>query len=118
MLQLSGIAILSQTSNLVEPRVALFRVHGRVAFATRGAKLEPRYNGAVPRTKPEFRFPAGVESIWRNSPNLELCSQFRDVDAPTFFAHIRRVKCERCVAAFRQLDGESRLIAYLMRNRN
>jgi hypothetical protein len=74
--------------------------------------------GMARMKKPEFRFPPEVEAIWRNSPNLEPCPEFREVDAPTFLAHIRRDKCERCFAVFRQLDGELRLINYLMRGRN
>jgi hypothetical protein len=30
-------------------------------------------------------------------------------------AHIKKDKCERCLAVYRQLDEESRLIAFLMR---
>ena len=43
------------------------------------------------------------------------CPEFWDADKRTFFAHIRRDKCERCVLALCELDEVSRRMVALMR---
>jgi len=89
-----------------------------MAHFERGSNLDPD-SGIMPRKKkPPFQFPPEIVAILRRSPNLTLCPKFRRAGIDKVFAHIRNDKCERCLAVWRQLDEESKLIAFLMRSRN
>jgi len=70
------------------------------------------------KKKPVFEFPPEVRAIWRNSPNLTLCGKFRRAGLDKVEEHIRKDKCERCLAVYWQLEEESALICFLMRSRN
>ena len=70
------------------------------------------------KKKPEFKWPPEIEAIWRNSPQLTLCPKFRRAGVDKVVAHIRKDKCERCLAVWRQLESEWSLIRFLRRSRN
>lgn len=70
------------------------------------------------RKKPAFEFPPEVRAIWHAAPNLTLCPKFRHVGADEVLEHIKRDKCERCLAVLRQLQKEMDLIIYLTSGRN
>ena len=70
------------------------------------------------KKKPDY-FPPEVCEIWRTAPNLKPCRpKFGRVGFDKFVEHIRKDKCEQCLLLYRQLDYESRLIAFLRRSRN
>jgi hypothetical protein len=72
-----------------------------------------------PRTKkPDYEFPPEIQAIWQAAPNLTFCPKFRRASADKVLEHIKQDKCERCVAAYWQLDKESSLISYLRSVRN
>jgi len=57
-------------------------------------------------------------AVLRTSPNLKPCKKFRKVNAAKFVQHLNEGKCEQCVAFFRQLDKEQRMMKLLRDNRN
>ena len=70
------------------------------------------------KKKPDWDFPPEIRAIWRTAPNLTPCPRFRRVSTDKFFAHLKKERCERCLAVWQQSEKESELIAFLMRNRN
>ena len=68
--------------------------------------------------KPDFEFPPEVRAIWHVASNLTLCPKFRRAGADKVLAHIKKEKCERCLAVYRQWQKESNLISYLKSSRN
>ena len=70
------------------------------------------------KEKPKFEFPPEIRAIWHSAPNLTLCPKFRKVGAEKVLEHIKRDKCERCLAVYRQLAKEADMIAFLMNGRN
>jgi hypothetical protein len=70
------------------------------------------------KEKKDWDFPPEVRAIWDAAPDPQPCPEYRDAPADVFFEHIKKDRCERCLAAYRQLDYESRLICYLRRGRN
>ena len=58
----------------------------------------------------------GVEDHLRTENDSHMpCPELWDADKATFFAHISRDKCERCVLALCELDEASRRMVDLMR---
>ena len=58
----------------------------------------------------------GVEAHVRTENDSHMpCPELWDADKATFFAHISRDKCERCVLALCELDEASRRMLDLMR---
>jgi hypothetical protein len=70
------------------------------------------------KTKPGFEFPSEIRAIWHAAPNLTLCPKFRKAGADEVLEHIKRDKCERCLAVCRQLAKESDMIDFLRNSRN
>jgi hypothetical protein len=70
------------------------------------------------RANAQFEFLPEVRAIWHAAPNLTFCPKFRRASADKVLGHIKKDKCERCLAVYRQLDKESSLIVYLMSGRN
>lgn len=70
------------------------------------------------KKKPDFEFPPEIRAIWRTAPNLTLCPKFRRASADKVLEHIKQDKCERCVAAYRQLAKEADVISFLRSSRN
>ena len=90
----------------------------RPRFAIESRYL-PAVGGSLPRKrKPTWDFPPEIRAILSRSPNLTLCPRFRRASAEKVVAHIKRDKCERCLAVYRQLEEESDLICFLRRSRN
>ena len=84
-------------------------------FSVMGSPLEV----SLPRKKkPTWDFPPEVRAIWHASPNLTLSPRFRRASADKVLAYIKKDKCERCLAVYRQLEEERNLICFLMRDRN
>jgi len=57
-------------------------------------------------------------AVLRSSPNLEPCQKFRKVSAKRFVEHLNKGKCEQCLAFFRMLDKEQRMMTILRESRN
>ena len=73
----------------------------------------------MPRRKKPAYFPPWIRAIWQNSLYLKPCRpKYGRVGMDKFIEHIKKDKCEQCVALHRQLDYESTLIAFLKRSRN
>jgi hypothetical protein len=98
-------------SRLIHPTFIGFAYAARVGYESDGVKQI---------------FPAQIKGISSDaflSPNRKR-DWLTDSEANrlhtlvSILRQIRRDKCERCFAVFRQLDGELRLINYLMRGRN
>ena len=71
------------------------------------------------KKKPDVDFPPWIRAIWQDSPNLKPCRpKYGRVSMDKFTEHIKKDKCEQCLALHRQLDYESRLIAFLQRSKN
>ena len=70
------------------------------------------------KKKHAFKWPPEIVAIWKAAPKVTVCRKFCKAGLDKVAEHIRKDKCERCLAAYRQLDEESKLIAFLMRNRN
>jgi hypothetical protein len=70
------------------------------------------------KTKAPWNFPPEIRAIWHAAPELRLCPKFRRASIEKLHEHIKDDNCERCLAVYRQLDEESELICFLMRNRN
>ncbi len=71
------------------------------------------------KKKPEFKFPPEMLAVWKStSPQLTLCPKFRRAGFDKVLEHIKKDKCERCLAVYRQLNRESDLIWFLRSSRN
>ena len=71
------------------------------------------------RKKPDWDFPPEVRARWRTAPNLKPCRpKFGKVGFDKFIEHIKKDKCKQCFLLYRQLNYESRLIAFLRQARN
>ena len=56
-------------------------------------------------------FPPEVQAVWHAAPNLTLCPKFRHRGFDQVLAHIKKDNCERCRAAWRQLNEKCALIS-------
>jgi len=72
----------------------------------------------MPHKKRNHGLPEEVLAVLRISPNLEPCRKFRKVSAAKFVEHLNEGKCEQCLAFFRMLDKEQRMMAFLRKSRN
>ena len=72
----------------------------------------------MPRKKRNGGLPDEVLAVLRSSPNLEPCRRFRNADIFKLVEHFNEGKCERCLAFFRQLDKEQRMMTFLRESRN
>ena len=72
----------------------------------------------MPRKKPNCGLPEEVLAVLRSSPNLEPCRKFRKVNAAKFVEHLNEGRCEQCLAFFRMLNKEQRMMAFLRESRN
>ncbi len=72
----------------------------------------------MPRKKRNHGLPEEVLAVLRSSPNLEPRRKFRKADIFKFAEHLNEGKCEECLAFFRQLDKEQRMMKFLRDNRN
>lgn len=70
------------------------------------------------RKKQNHGLPEEVLAVLRGSPNLEPCRKFRKVSAARFVEHLNEGRCEQCLAFFRMLDKEQRMMAFLRESRN
>lgn len=71
-----------------------------------------------PRKKKSIsEFPPWIRAIWRAAPNLTLCPKFHKAGADEVFDHVKRDKCERCLAVYRQLAKEADMIYFLRNSR-
>ena len=70
------------------------------------------------KKKPDFEFPPEIRAIWHAAPNLTFCPKFRRASADKVLEHIKKDKCERCLALLQQLQKEMDLIIYLTSSRN
>jgi hypothetical protein len=68
--------------------------------------------------KPAFEFPPEIQAIWHAAPNLTFCPKFRRAGADKVLEHIKKDKCERCLAVLRRLQKEMDLITFLRSSRN
>jgi len=59
------------------------------------------------KKEPKFEWPPEIRAIWHASPNLTLCARFRRAGADKVEAHLRKDKCERCLAVYRQIEEGS-----------
>ncbi len=70
------------------------------------------------KKKPEFEFPPEMLAVWKSAPQLTLCPRFRRAGFDKVLEHIKKDKCERCLAVYRQLNREADLISFLRASRN
>jgi hypothetical protein len=68
--------------------------------------------------KPNSGLSPEVLAVVRSSPNLTPCRKLRRTNIFKFFEHLSEGKCGRCLAFFRQLGKEQRLMRFLRENRN
>jgi hypothetical protein len=62
---------------------------------------------------------AEVLAVLRSSPkNLQPCKKGRKADIREFVEHVNEAKCAKCIAFYRQLDKELRMMCYLRSSRN
>jgi hypothetical protein len=59
-----------------------------------------------------------VLAVLRSSPNLKPCRKFRKVNAARLVEHLNEGKCQQCLAFFRMLDKEQKMIEHLRDSRN
>ncbi len=55
------------------------------------------------KKKPEFEFSPEMLAVWKSAPQLTLCPKFRKAGVDKVVEHIKKDKCERCLAVYRQL---------------
>ncbi len=72
----------------------------------------------MPRKQRSKGLSEEVLAVLRISPNLKPCRKFRKADIWRFMEHLKEGKCEQCLAFFRMLDEESRMMKFLRENRN
>ena len=72
----------------------------------------------MPRKKRNHELTGEQLAVLRCSPNLKPCPKFRSADIFKFMEHLNEGKCEQCIAFFRMLDRELRLMQFLRENRN
>ena len=79
---------------------------------------EGRIRGMPRKKRLKYDFPPEIRTVLCNSPNLQLCPKFRRASADKVIGHIRKDRCEQCLAVFCQLMDESDMICFLTRNKN
>lgn len=70
------------------------------------------------RKKFRFDLPPATLAVLRSSPNLEPCRRFRTANIVRFIEHVKAQRCQQCLAFFRQLDKETRMIRFLCERKN